>query len=79
VGVGLKHWAIVFSYFKAKNVRNESNACTSTQIPLRLDLRAPEFCDVSDKPEKSESTVVTIDLVTEDESERGSRVIVIEL
>tara|TARA_B100000579_G_scaffold204539_1_gene167197 strand:- start:334 stop:573 length:240 start_codon:yes stop_codon:yes gene_type:complete len=79
VGVGLKHWAIVFSYLKAKNVRNEYNACTSTQTPLQLDLRAPEFCDVPDKPEKGESTVVTIDLVTEDESEHGPGVIVIEL
>jgi len=60
-------------------MRNEIDACTSTQIPLQLELWAPEICDVPHDSQKGESGVVVIDLVQEDESTHQPGVIVLEL
>jgi len=60
-------------------MRNEIDACTSTQIPLQLELWAPEICDVAHHSQKDESGVVVIDLVQEDDSTHQPGVIILDL
>ena len=62
-----------------QNMRNETDACTSAQIPLQLELWIPENCDSRDEAERGETQPVVIDLVQDDESTRTPGVVVIEL
>jgi hypothetical protein len=60
-------------------MRSENDACTSTQIPLRLELWDLDLAERHGAPEKEESRIVIIDLVSDDDPTAEDGVVVIQL
>ena len=60
-------------------MRSETDACTSAQIPLQLELRVPDFGGDRSETEKRQDDVIVIDLVDDEGPEHKPGVVVIEL